>query len=142
MFFSRGITLIEIIITIFVLSVGLIAILQMLPLGTYLMKSGEMATKAAQLGQGRMEEEISNGYDNISVGVVTEDYGEIADFSSFKIVTTVDCLRASDLSVASCDYDPAGDPHPMKKIEVTVYWKNPLGLAEKNLNLFSLISKK
>jgi len=139
---AKGITLIEIIITIFILTVGLVAILQMFPIGTHLAKSGEMATIATQLGQGKIENELSKAYNNIVIGTTTEDYGEIANFEAFKRITIINCVRASDISVVDCEYDPTNDPDPMKKIEVIIYWYSPLGIGEKNINLFSLISKR
>lgn len=140
--FTKGITLIEIIVAVSILAVGIVGVLQAFPSGVHLAKSSQMLTAAGQLSQAKMEEEISKSYYGVSVGTMTEDYDEIANFTAYKRVTAINCLRASDLSVENCDYDLLNDPYPMKKIEVTVYWRSPLQVTEKNVSLMNLISKK
>lgn len=135
-------TLIETIIAISVLSIGIVAVLSIFPLGTHVAKSGQMTTIATNLSQGKMEEEIAKSYDEIIVGTFTENYGDIANFPTYKRVIEINCVRFSDLSVSSCGYDLVQDPDPMKKIEVKVFWQSPLGVTEKSINLINLISEK
>jgi type II secretory pathway pseudopilin PulG len=142
---TGGFSLIELIIDIFVLGVGIIAILQIFPIGTQIAKSSQMATVAVQLGQEKIEEIISKSYTEILCpgGVSptcsnSEDYGSIPNFSAYKRVMKITCVRDSDFSeVTNCSPDPG-----LKKIEVTVFWKSPLGVPEKNIKIAILISKR
>lgn len=138
---QKGFTLIELIVAIFILVVGISAVLQMFPLGIQTAKTAQMATVAAQLGQAKIEEIISKSYDEISVGETTESYGEIPDFDAYKRVTAINCVDL-DLQEVACDYDPTNNPDPVKKIEVTVFWKSPLGVSEKSAKIASLIAKR
>lgn len=139
---DKGITLIETIIAVSILTLGIIGVLQAFPLGVHLAKAAQMSTVATQLSQAKIEEEVSHSYTDIPVGSSQEDYGQIPGFASYKRATQIICVRASDLSQVACDYDLANDPYPMKRIEVTVYWRSSLGVTEKNISLMSLIAKK
>lgn len=139
---TKGITLIETVVAVSILALGIIGVLQAFPLGVHLAKTAQMSTIATELGQAKIEQELSRSYNDIPVADTTENYGTISDFTAYKRSTQINCVRASDLAVVSCDYDLVGDPLPMKKIAVTVYWRSTLGISEKNINLISLIVKK
>ncbi|MFH1575354.1 MAG: prepilin-type N-terminal cleavage/methylation domain-containing protein [Candidatus Nealsonbacteria bacterium] len=139
---NKGITLIETIIAVSILALGIVGVLQAFPLGAHLAKTAQMSTIAAELGQAKIEQELSGLYDDVPISNTTEDYDSITNFSAYKRITQIDCVRASDLAAISCDYDLILDPSPMKKITVTVYWRSTLGLAEKNISLLSLMVKK
>ena len=134
-YFKDGFTLIELMIVIFILIVGIIGVLQMFPLGIQIGKSAEMATSAAQLGQGEMEEIISKSYDEVSAGTIAKtpfDPPHTSYQKEIKVsyVNPNDSLQetASDLGI--------------KKIEITIFWKSPLEISEKNLKVISLIAKR
>lgn len=139
---TKGITLIETVIAVSILALGIIGVLQAFPLGAHLAKTAQMSTVATELGQAKIEQEISRSYNDIPVSDTVENYGSISDFTAYKRVTQINCVRASDLSAVSCNYDLANDPSPMKKIDVAVYWRSSLGLGEKNISLMSLIANK
>lgn len=132
----RGFTIIELLISIFVLTVGIVAVLYIFPLGTQIQKSSQMTTVAVQLSQGKIEETISKSYAEIITGIVEEDYGFISNFSSYK--------RKTEVSY----FDPGNPPTPpasdlgIKKIQVTVFWRSPLGISEKEVKLITLIAKR
>ncbi|HBR13686.1 MAG TPA: hypothetical protein DD697_03200, partial [Candidatus Komeilibacteria bacterium] len=68
-----GFTLIETLIALAILTVAVLAIVQLFPLG---LKAGQQAkntTRATNLAQARMEELISESYGNLNPGSVTED---------------------------------------------------------------------
>lgn len=138
----RGFTVIEVLISIFILVIGIIGVLQAFPLGVQVTKAGQMTTIAAQLAQAKLEAEFSKSYSDFLIGTSTEDYGTITNFNFYKRVTEVNCIRSSDLTEVPCDYDLTNDPFPMKKVEVTTFWKSPFGFSEKDIKLVSLISKK
>ena len=139
---SKGITLIETVMAVSILALGIVGVLQAFPLGAHLAKTAQMSTIATELGQAKIEQELSRSYNDLPVANTVEDYGSIPDFLAFKRITQVNCVRASDLATVSCAYDLTNDPSPMKKVEVAVYWRSTLGLAEKNITLMSLIVDK
>lgn len=137
----KGFTLIEAIIAIFIITVGIVAVLQMFPLSIQQQKLAEMSTVASKLGQEKIEVIIAKSYNDILVGTTTEAYGQISGFTAFKRATAINCVNP-DLQEVPCNYSPTDDPNPIKKIEVIIFWKSPLGVTEKNLKTATLISKR
>ena len=132
--FTKGFTIIELLVAIFVLVVGIVGVLNAFPLGVQVEKSAQMATIATQLSQAKMEEIISKSFTDIS----SESKQPLASpFSAYSREVEVVC------------YDPNGVTLPpdcpdtgIKKIKVTVSWKSPLGVSTKKVELFSLITKR
>ena len=131
----QGFTLIEVLISIFILTAGIFSVLQAFPLGTKILGSSKMATIASQLGQAKIEELISQSYGEISFGIVEAKHVLDSPFSSYERETKIICVDPDlDFSeVINCDPDPG-----IKKIEVTVFF----GLFEKSNQIISLITKK
>ncbi|MBI2042464.1 MAG: prepilin-type N-terminal cleavage/methylation domain-containing protein [Candidatus Nealsonbacteria bacterium] len=138
---QAGFTLIEIIITTAILAVGIVAILNMFPLGIQIAGFSQKTTAAVYLAQEKIENQISRAYADLSVSEITEDYGTISEFQGYKRLTSVVCLDASDLSTAACDYDLVNDPYPMKKVNVDVSWRSSFG-GEEKINLSSIVSRR
>jgi prepilin-type N-terminal cleavage/methylation domain-containing protein len=132
---GRGFTLIELMIAIFILSVGILAVFLMFPLGIQIMKSSEMATIGTQLSQEKVEEVISCSYEIISVGLTTESPLP-PPFDAYRRETRVSCVDPL-LGLQEVATDQG-----IKKIEVTVFWKSPLGITEKSIKIETLISKR
>jgi len=131
---QKGFTLIETMIAIFIITVGIVAVLQMFPLSIQTAKSAEMATVASQLGQEKIEEIISKSY---------------ADISSESTTTLSSPFEAYAREVKVTCFDPNGDglfpdcpDTGIKKIEVIISWKSPLGVTEKDFKIATLISKR
>jgi len=130
---SKSFTLIELLIAIFILAVGIVGVLQAFPLGTRIASFSKMSTVATQLAQAKIEDMISGSYFDLSSSL--EGYGEIPGFESYKRATAVDY------------YDPVtatttGSDTGIKKIEITVFFKSPLGVSEKEVKITSLISRR
>jgi prepilin-type N-terminal cleavage/methylation domain-containing protein len=138
---KNGFTLLESIIAIFVLTIGIVGVLQMFPISIQTAKLAEMSTVASQLGQEKIEEIISQSYNSLATGTTTENYNEIPGFPAYKRVTAISCVNPS-LQEVACNYSPGNDPNPSKKVEVTIFWKSPLGVTEKNFKIATLISKR
>ncbi len=133
-----GFTLIEVLVAVFVLAVGIVAVLQAFPLGTYIQKSSQMTTVAIQLSQAKLEELISKSYDDplLSVSTTTESYGTVSDFSLYKRTTRINYYDPNNpFQIPVADLG-------IKKIEITVFWKSPLGVAEKEAKIATLFSQK
>lgn len=137
----KAFTLIETLVAIFILVFAIVAILQMFPLGLRVGYSAKMVSIATELGQAKIEEIISNPYNEISVGTIEPKHQLPSPFEKYSRETKVTCVD-SNLQEVACGYDLAGNPDPLKKIEVTVFWKPPFGVLEKSINLTSLIAKK
>jgi len=128
-------TLIEILISVFILSMGITGILMMFPTGVQVEKSAQTLTAANQSAQARIEENISKSYSEIIIGTTTEEYGSIPGFSYFKRLTRINYYDPLNLIVTGSDSG-------IKKVEVFIFWKSPLGSSEKNTKLESLISRR
>lgn len=143
---GEGFTLIEVIITVFVLAVGIVAVLQMFPLGVQVEKSAQMASIATQLAQAKMEEIISTSYDDIFC------YGEtLPPCEESKTRVSADPQESFyhywrktriDYVDPTANLTTTTDNTGIKKIEVTISWKSPLGVTEKDLKIGILISKR
>ncbi len=138
---SSAFTLIEVIITIAIISIGIVAVLNMFPVGIEIAGFGQRSTKASYLAQDKLEELIADSYFNLVASITTEDYETIPGFEGYKRVTKVNCVRPSDFSSVDCDYDPAGDPYPMKEVEVGVLWRSSFG-GEKQVSLKTMVSRR
>ena len=138
----KGFTLIEVLIGVFILTIGIVGVLYIFPLGVQIGKSAQLASIAAYLGQAKIEEFSSVVYDDLLVGQTTEEYGSINDFNFYKRTIQVNCAQPGDFIEVSCNYDLQNDPSPLKKIKVTVFWKSPLGVTEQSVSLTSLTAKK
>lgn len=111
---EKGITLLEILIALSVLSIGLLG---MAGLTTSIINGNTLSKKvttATTLGQDRLEHFRRLGYSTTPTAdtTTTEDYNSIANYPSYKRVSFIDVNSPS-----------AG----MKTITVTVYWNSDTG---------------
>jgi len=134
---SNGFTLIEVLVAIFILSIGVLSVFGIFPLGIQIIGSSKMASVAVYLGEAKIEETIFIPYEQISIGTTTESVLP-SPFSAYRRETEATCFDPNDLgSFPDCPGDTG-----IKKIKVTVFWKSPVGLAEKSIELVTLISEK
>jgi len=131
---SFGFTLIETMIAIFVLTVGIVGVLCMFPVGVKIQKSAKTATIATFLVQEKIEETISRQYahQDVSVGVVTENYGTIPGFEIFKRVREIDYYDLSNSTTS--DDETIG----IKKVTITVFWDSD----EKDVKVSTFIARR
>ena len=129
---SKGFTLIEVLIAVGVLVTGIAAVLYMFPVSIQVGEYSRRVSTALQLAQEKMEEEISEAYENIPVGTVDE--GQIpSPFENYSRQTVIDYVD-SDLNSTTTDTG-------LKKIMVKITLRTPLNL-EKEIEIVSLIAKK
>jgi len=133
---SAGFTLIESLTAIFILTIGITAILEAFPSGVFIQKSSQMSTIANQLCQEKMEEVVSQSYDETVAGVYEEAYGSLGLFPLYKRKTEISYFDPNNPGMV-----PAGDLG-IKKIKVTVYWHSHLGVAEKSISFADLYAKR
>lgn len=130
---EKGFTIIEAMVSVFILTLGITAVLCLFPLSLQARKFSEMKTVATQLAQAEMEEVISLSYDNILIGTATESPLDppFGAYSRQMIVDYVD----SDLVISAVDTG-------LKKIEVLVSWNSSLSISDKNVRIISLIANR
>jgi type II secretory pathway pseudopilin PulG len=134
--FKKSFTLLELLIAIFVLTVGILAVFQAFPLGVHIQKSAQMDTVANQLCQAKMEEISSLSYGEISLGISDDPYGSIVSFPSYKRRTEISYFDPNNPSVP-----PALDSG-IKKIKITVFWHSTMGISEKQVIITNLIAQR
>ena len=130
---NKGFTFLEVIIAISVLTIGIVAVLQIFPLALNIEKLNQMETQAVFLAQDKIEEKVSRAYQDIQVATEIEDSLSFP-FERFSRETRIIYVD-SDLATTTSDLG-------FKKIEVTVRWRSPLRIREKSLNLITLIAEK
>jgi prepilin-type N-terminal cleavage/methylation domain-containing protein len=115
---KKGFTLLEMLVTIVVLTVGVVSVLRMMSIGIFADTNTENSTIAFYLAQEKME--------------------EIKDASSYPNIDTFASTRAA-LSGDFSDFDRAvtvsGDP---KQVNVIVYWS--VKGQDQSVNLVSLFA--
>ena len=135
--FQKSFSLLEVMIAVFVLVLGILAVIQAFPISINVRGEAKRKTVAAHLAQGKIEEIQSYTYDNIEIGTTTEDYGSIAEFENYKRVTAVkyNYVEGSNLKKATSDQG-------LKKIEVTIYWEKPIKEGEDKFKIATLVSER
>lgn len=128
----QGFTLIEIMISIAILSSGFVAILYMFPLGSKIEKNSQMMTTALEIGQAKIEEINSLAYNEVASA--TEAYGEIDGFPAFKSQVEAEFYDPQTSSASTTDTG-------IKMIDVSIFWQSSL-FGEKNISLKTLIDQK
>ena len=83
-----------------------------------------------------MEETASQSYNEILLGTFEEDYGFNPDLGAFRRRTTINYFDPNNPGV------PPGSDSGIKKIEVRVFWRFPLGVTEKEVKLATLIAER
>ena len=129
-----GFTLVESVVAIFILSVGIFAILTMFVLGVKIINSSKTQAVGIQLAQEKMEEIISLSYDAISVGSIIESQLP-APFNLYTRETRTTYIDPS-LNLQEISFDKGA-----KKVEVTVSGRSLL-LNSEVISLKTIISRK
>ena len=130
-----GFTLIEAVVALAIFLIAFLAVLQFLPLGSRLAVIARHDTQAAFLAQGKMEEYIAKPYNALETGVVEARASAVADTTSqlhyFEIQTEIHHVDG--------DLNEVSEDEGMKKIEVTVYWRE--GIQDKQKSLVTVVSR-
>jgi len=135
---KTGFTLIEMMTAVFILIIGIVAVLNIFPLGLQIRAGAEMAAIASWLGQEKIEEVISIPYSDISIGTIESRHYLPSPYNKYERETIVSCVQGTDLSDVSCDSQPT----PLKKVKVTVFWKRPFKLTQEKIETLTLLVKR
>lgn len=112
---SKGITLIETLISLAILSFGILAIVAVFPIAAKNLDANYRNNTAIFLASSQIENIIGQDYEVLEKGVFTEDFGEIEDFENYKRETHISCF---DPQKEECSEETG-----IKEIEVIVYSK-------------------
>lgn len=130
---QRGFTILETMVAILILTIGIIAVLQLFPLCTNIQKSNEMETQAIFLAQEKMEQEIFKTYENIQVGTIIEDPLAFP-YERFS--------RETKITYVDSNIEEIGLDMGLKKIEIIVHWSSIFKLKENNISIFNLTAER
>jgi type II secretory pathway pseudopilin PulG len=113
---SKGITLIETIIGLAILSFGILSIAAAFPLGLKTLDLNQRSNAALFLASNKIEEIKTIKYEDLETGTFIEGFGEISDFENYKRETIVSCFRPQN--------DNCAEGGGIKKVKVTVNFNN------------------
>ena len=131
---NKGFSLVEILVSVFIVTVALLAIIKVFPFGIKVNKASEDLTVANGLAQSKIEQLSSLSYDDLTVGTIeTREH-----------VPTVNSIyeRESTISYLDGNLQNTNSNQGLKKITVTVYWPSAIvDVGTKNFSLTTIISQ-
>lgn len=130
---GAGFTLIEVLMALAVITIGLVIVLQVFPVGMNVERSNQLETQGALLAQEKIESLLGESYSDVAIGTVLES-ALASPNEKFSRNTAVSYVNANLQGSAS--------DTGLKKIEVTVSWKSPLKTASKEVKAISLYAQK
>lgn len=122
----KGFTLIETILAIFILVAGIVGVLGLFSLGVQTQSWAKMSSISLGLAQSKLEELASLPYSEIDS--MSEDYGQISGFESYKRQTQVAYWDPVNSTTSQTDLG-------IKRIKVIVFWDSD----QKSTELLTLI---
>jgi len=130
---NKGFTILETMVAILILTIGIIAVLQVFPLCSNIQKSNEMENQAIFLAQERMEQEIFKTYKNIQVETIIED-SLASPYERFS--------RETKITYVDSNLEEIGLDSGFKKIEIIVEWSSIFKLKQSNISIFNLAAER
>ena len=113
---QRGMTLVEVLIAVFIITIGLVAIGAGFQIATSGVAAGQQQTTATFLAEQRLEDikafalssDGTQGWSNVTSTnfAATEDYGSIANYATYKRTTTISTPTSTT-----------------KRVTVSVFWR-------------------
>lgn len=135
---ERGMTLVEVLVAVMIITVGLTAIATGMQVGTSGVAQGQQQTTAIFLAERHLEDikafalsaSGTQGWTNVTSAnfPATEDYGSITGFTTYRRTTTITTPTATT-----------------KRVSVSVFWK-PVGVntttGERNVTVSTVLSSR
>jgi prepilin-type N-terminal cleavage/methylation domain-containing protein len=131
---NQGFSLVEVLVSVFIVTVALLAIIKIFPFGMQINKASENLTVANGLAQSKIEQLTSMAYDDLNVGTI-EPRTHVPDSNSIYERQSVINYLNSNLQTTTTDQG-------LKKITVTIYWPSAIqGAESKTFTLTTIISQ-
>ena len=134
---KEGITLIEIMISMTVLSIGILGLLQAFPRGSAASRVVELSVTANQLAQEKLESFAALAYEDIAAGTLENEVRVSVDIQS----PFYDFLRTTAVALLDENLLETQTDIGLKKITVTVEWPYPIGGGTGRTALITLRSR-
>lgn len=140
---KKNFTIIESLLAIFILTIGFVSVTQLFPIALRTEKDSEMATKATELGQAKVEDLISRSYDEVkctaSVPPCDETENPVAEDNAFRRVTSIIYVNPQDNFAQP---SPTSTDTGIKKVDITLFWKSVTGTGDSSIKISTLIVRK
>lgn len=127
--YAKGFTLVELIVSIAILTLLIFGVSSLFSRGLSVVKRSQSITQAANLAQAQVETILSQEYQVVTTGLY-EPRHLIQD--NFERQTQVTFTNPSTLA-------PSSNDEGLKRIDITVFYRTPLG--EKTFNLSAFIAQ-
>ena len=134
---SLGFSLIEIIVTLTILSVVVMGLVAVYPFGLSIAGSAESETIASFLGQRKLEQLRAKDYQEIETGVIEEKHRLSTDDSDYKH----DYKRRTEVDNVNSDLEKTDSDTGLKRITTTVYYINDISKTEEEYQIATLMSE-
>lgn len=129
---EKGLTFIEVMIALSILVIGVLAILNVFPVAFSFEAGNQLETQGVFLAQEKIEEILSNSYEDIPIVNTLEELS--APFERFERKTVIDYVDSN--------LETAPDDTGLKMIKVKVYWDSPFGRTRDSLEFRTLSSRR
>ena len=134
---SNGMSLIEVIVSLTILSVVFIGLVTIYPFGLSITGSAEKETVSSFLAQRKLEQLRKQGYKNIGTGIIEEKHR----LSSEETDHRYDYQRRTEASYMDSSLSETGSDTGLKKITTTVYYVNDVSKKEDQYQITTLLSE-
>ncbi|MDD2807071.1 MAG: prepilin-type N-terminal cleavage/methylation domain-containing protein [Patescibacteria group bacterium] len=133
---QKGFTILEATIAIFILLIGLLAVVQLFPFSLKIIGDSSDLTIGSNLAVSKLEEIRGLTYESIGTGTIetkqrlsSDQTSYLYNFQRQTVVTTID----SNLNTSVSDVG-------LKQVTVTVFWTSPVSTAEKSTSMSTIVS--
>ncbi|MDD4989803.1 MAG: hypothetical protein PHW31_00635 [Candidatus Pacebacteria bacterium] len=130
---GAGFTLVEAIVAIGVVIIGLVAVLQVFPIGFSMEKYSQMETQAVLASQEKIEALLGESFSGLAIGTTVEN----SLSSPYELFS-----RTTKISFVDVNLNESANPTGLKKIEITVSWKSSLKIETKQTKLITLMAER
>lgn len=126
---SKGITLIETVIGLAILSFGMLAIMAAFPIGLKILSQNQQTNTALFLASSKVEELSGERYEDLEIGEYVESF-DLENYEDYQVETDIDCFNQQAEEYSEED---------IKKITVTAFSKSE---KSNKATLTTLITEK
>lgn len=134
---SPGFTLIEVLVSIAIMTIGLITVVSIFPFSIRANKSAERQSLASSYARTKLEQLLTIAYDSVGTGTI-EARARISNDPQNPAYTLE---RQTMVTLVDSNLNNSGTDVGLKKIQVTIFWSNRQG-GDNSLVLTSILGQK